>query len=68
MAPVRRRASYDDLHAVPPHQVGEFIDGELHVSPRPAKPHAAAIAALVTRCSGGAAGAAVMAGYAATTG
>ena len=45
-APVRRRASYADLQAVPPHQIGEIIDGELHVSLRPAKPHAAAIAAL----------------------
>lgn len=44
--PLRRRATYDDLRAVPAHMVGEIIDGELIVSPRPAKPHAAATTAL----------------------
>lgn len=32
----RRRATYDDLLNVPDHLVAELIDGELHVSPRPA--------------------------------
>ncbi len=38
----RRRASYDDLIAVPEHLVAEIIDGELITSPRPASRHALA--------------------------
>lgn len=38
--PARRPASYDDLLALPDHVVGEILDGELHVSPRPAPRHA----------------------------
>jgi Uma2 family endonuclease len=38
--PVHRPATYDDLLALPEHVVGEIIDGELHVSPRPAPRHA----------------------------
>jgi Uma2 family endonuclease len=38
--PVRRAATYDDLRALPDHVVGEILDGELHVSPRPAPRHA----------------------------
>jgi Uma2 family endonuclease len=30
----------------PPHMIAEVIDGELHLQPRPAKPHAAAASAL----------------------
>jgi Uma2 family endonuclease len=37
-----RRATYADLEAVPANQVGEIIDGELHVHPRPAPRHAKA--------------------------
>jgi Uma2 family endonuclease len=37
-----RRATYADLQAVPDHRVAEIIDGVLHVSPRPASPHARA--------------------------
>jgi Uma2 family endonuclease len=44
--PARRRATYDDVLAAPPHVVAEIIDGELHLHPRPAKPHAAAASAL----------------------
>jgi Uma2 family endonuclease len=44
--PVRRPASYEDILALPHHVVGEILDGELHVSPRPAVPHAIAAAAL----------------------
>lgn len=40
--PPGRRATYEDLLAVPDHLVAEILDGELHVSPRPALPHAAA--------------------------
>lgn len=38
--PARRAATYDDLLALPDHVVGEILDGELHVSPRPAPRHA----------------------------
>src|SRR5918994_1136860 len=41
-APVKPRATYDDLLQVPPHRVAEIVDGELHVSPRPASRHALA--------------------------
>lgn len=34
----RRPARYEDLLALPEHVVGEIVDGELHVSPRPASP------------------------------
>ena len=37
--PPRRRATYDDLAAVPAHLVAEIIEGELHTFPRPAAPH-----------------------------
>jgi Uma2 family endonuclease len=45
-SPVRRPATYDDLLSVPPHKVAEIVDGELHVSPRPAPPHAVASSVL----------------------
>jgi Uma2 family endonuclease len=35
-----RRATYEDLIAVPDHMVAEILDGELVVSPRPAPRHA----------------------------
>lgn len=38
--PPKRPATYDDLLKVPDHKVAEILDGELHVSPRPAVPHA----------------------------
>jgi Uma2 family endonuclease len=44
--PARRLATYEDVLGAPPHMVAEVIDGELHLSPHPAKPHAAAQAAL----------------------
>src|SRR3954470_14599457 len=44
--PARRRAVYEDLFALPENVVGEIIDGELRVMPRPATPHAAAVTAL----------------------
>ena len=40
--PARKRATYQDLCAVPEHLVAQIIDGELHVQPRPASPHARA--------------------------
>jgi hypothetical protein len=45
--PARRRATYDDVLAAPPHEVAEIIAGELIVSPRPAAPHAVAASALL---------------------
>ncbi len=44
---LRRRATYDDLIAVPDHLVAEIIDGELITSPRPASRHALAGSSLV---------------------
>lgn len=40
VAPVRRRATYEDVLAAPEHVVAEIIAGELRLSPRPAGPHA----------------------------
>jgi len=58
-----RRATYDDLLRLPENVVGEILDGELIVSPRPASPHALASSAigsglfgLFNRGSGGAGG------------
>ena len=45
-APVKPPATYEDLLALPSHQIGEIVDGELIASPRPAAPHAAASSAL----------------------
>ncbi|MHB8875160.1 MAG: Uma2 family endonuclease [Myxococcaceae bacterium] len=40
MKPTRTRApTYDDIVALPEHLVGEIIEGELVVTPRPAGPH-----------------------------
>jgi Uma2 family endonuclease len=44
--PARKRATYDDLYSIPENMTGEIIDGELHVTPRPARGHAHAITAL----------------------
>jgi len=38
----RPRPTYADIEALPPNVVGEILDGELFVSPRPATPHARA--------------------------
>lgn len=45
-SPARRRATYDDLLRVPSDKVAEIVDGELHVSPRPASRHALASSGL----------------------
>lgn len=44
--PARRPATYEDILALPEHLVGEIVDGELSVSPRPAVPHAIGTSAL----------------------
>jgi Uma2 family endonuclease len=42
----KRRATYEELLAVPEHLVGEIIDGTLVTSPRPASRHARAASSL----------------------
>jgi Uma2 family endonuclease len=44
--PAKKPATYADVLAAPEHVVAEVVDGELHLNPRPAKPHAAAASAL----------------------
>jgi hypothetical protein len=44
--PAKRRASYEDLRAVPENVVAEIINGELVTSPRPAAVHARAASIL----------------------
>jgi Uma2 family endonuclease len=44
--PAKKRATYEDVLAAPPHMVAEIIDGELDLQPRPAFPHAVAASAL----------------------
>jgi Uma2 family endonuclease len=46
--PARKPATYEDILALPENVVGEIVDGELHVSPRPASPHALAASSLGT--------------------
>ena len=45
-------ATYADIEALPEHLVGEIIDGELIVSPRPASPHAIASSRLLVEIGG----------------
>ncbi len=42
----RKRSTYADVLAAPTHLIAELIDGELHLNPRPAKPHTMAATAL----------------------
>jgi len=42
----KHRATYDDLLRLPDNVVGEIVDGELFVSPRPASRHALAASAI----------------------
>ena len=46
MAQAQRRATYEDILALPEHVVGQVVDGDLHVHPRPASPHARAASVL----------------------
>ncbi len=50
--PTKRAATYADIEALPSHLVGEIIDGDLYVSPRPAVPHAAASSAIAFELGG----------------
>ncbi|HEX2257581.1 MAG TPA: Uma2 family endonuclease [Afifellaceae bacterium] len=49
--PAKKRATYADLEAVPPHLVAEIIDGDLVSHPRPAPRHSAASSALGSKLS-----------------
>lgn len=42
----RRRATYEDVLSAPVHMIAEVLDGELHLQPRPAPPHAVAATVL----------------------
>jgi Uma2 family endonuclease len=44
--PAARRATYEDVLTAPAHKIAEIVDGALHLSPRPAMPHAEATSAL----------------------
>jgi Uma2 family endonuclease len=44
--PAKKKATYADLEAVPPHLVAEIIDGELVTHPRPSPRHGVASSAL----------------------
>lgn len=46
--PAQKRATYEDLLAVPDTRVAQILDGELIVQPRPAGPHALMTSALGT--------------------
>jgi Uma2 family endonuclease len=48
----RRRATYEDLLAVPETQVAEIVAGELHATPRPAGPHSLAASTLAAEIGG----------------
>ncbi len=52
LAAARRLATYADLEALPEHQVGEIVAGELIVSPRPALRHANASSRLGAQLGG----------------
>ena len=44
--PARRRPTYAEIEALPPHLRGEILGGELVVSPRPGPPHVRAASSL----------------------
>lgn len=44
--PAKEIATYDDLYSIPENMIGEIINGELIVTPRPSPRHAQAISAL----------------------
>ncbi|MBF0526893.1 MAG: Uma2 family endonuclease [Deltaproteobacteria bacterium] len=50
--PARKKATYDDLYSVPDHMIGEIINGELVVTPRPTPKHITAATSLVIKIGG----------------
>jgi Uma2 family endonuclease len=44
--PARKKATYEDLYAIPENAVGEIIEGDLYAHPRPAAAHIYAASAL----------------------
>jgi Uma2 family endonuclease len=49
--PERKKASYEDLYSIPENAVGQIIDGELIVGPRPSRKHALAATVLTAELS-----------------
>lgn len=47
--PAKKGATYNDLYAIPENMTGEIIAGELIVTPRPSRKHAAATTLLTSR-------------------
>lgn len=45
--PARKKPVYDDLYTIPDNMIGEIIDGELIVTPRPSRKHAYAATTLI---------------------
>lgn len=45
----KKKATYEDLYAIPENMIGEIIDGELIVTPRPSRKHVYATSALDKR-------------------
>ncbi|MCI4660358.1 MAG: Uma2 family endonuclease [Neomegalonema sp.] len=50
--PARKRATYEDILAAPPHVVAELIEGVLHTQPRPAARHTRAASKMGIRIGG----------------
>src|SRR5580700_11918709 len=50
--PAKKKATYEDLLAVPENMVAEIIHGVLHTMPRPGAPHARAASMLGGELSG----------------
>ena len=44
--PAKKRATYEDLYSIPENMIGEILDGELIVHPRPSRRHIHAASAL----------------------
>jgi Uma2 family endonuclease len=47
--PARKQATYEDLYSIPENMTGEIVDGELIVTPRPARSHVYAASVLGTK-------------------
>jgi len=50
--PKHKPATYRDVLDAPSHMVAEIVEGDLYLSPRPAKPHTLARSSLVTELRG----------------